>query len=60
VHQKYFRRTLQSKPAKFRRDSAEDCWKVIIRKSKLVIDGKIRVSSEGKTRTKYAPEEKWQ
>jgi hypothetical protein len=42
---------LQSKPDKFRRDSAEDCWQVI-RQSKLVIDGKIRVCSEGKTRTK--------
>jgi hypothetical protein len=51
---------LQSKTAKFRRDSAEDCWQVIIRQSKLVIDGKIRVCSKGKTRTKYAPEEKHQ
>jgi hypothetical protein len=51
---------LQSKPDKFRRDSAEDCWKVIIRQSKLVIDGKIRVCSEGKTRKKYALEEKRQ
>jgi hypothetical protein len=57
-HQKYFRKTLQSKPDKFRRDSAEDCWQVIIRQSKLVIDGNIRVCSEGKTRTKYTPKEK--
>ena len=56
----YFRKTLQSKLDKFKRDNAEDCWQVIIRQSKLVIDGKIRVCSEGKTRAKYAPEEKCQ
>ena len=50
---------MQSKPDKFKRDSVEDCWQVI-RQSKLVIDGKIRVCSEGKTRTKYALEEKRQ
>ena len=60
MHQKYFRKTLQRKPDKFIRDSVEDCWQVIIRQSKLVIDGKIRVCSKGKTRTKYAPEEKIQ
>jgi hypothetical protein len=50
---------LQSRPDKFRRDSVEDCWQVI-RQSKLVIDGKIRVCNEGKIRTKYAPKEKHQ